>query len=70
MKNVYTVKLDKNRPYKISLVDDAKSECQLIKSKFNELSKNYFRIDTNHDATTNLTGIADENKAIKEAFDL
>ena len=71
MTQIYKVRIDKQSPYKVLLYDDANNEIDIDHPPmpFNELSKNYFYIDTKHDATYNDTSIPNENKAFSMAYD-
>ena len=66
---VYSVKIASNSPYKIECIDDSHKKFDMKtvdKSKFNALSKNYFKIDTKHDFTAK-ENVQDNNATITDA---
>ena len=71
MTNVYSVKIDKNPPFRVQFINETNDEIDtyaINKFDFNNLCQNNYYTDTNHDNTTNEPGIPSEDKAINLAY--
>ncbi len=71
MTNVYSVKIDKNSPFRVQFINETNDEIDtytINKFDFNNLCQNNYYTDTNHDNTTNESGIPSEDKAINLAY--
>jgi hypothetical protein len=73
MTNVYSVKIDKLPPYHVKFISETNEDIDtytIDKFDFNVLCQNNFFCDTNHDNTTNVGGIATNDKALSLACSL